>query len=362
MKIKFLKLIDRLLGPIAVAVLPAVRPQPVRTPRRILVIRPGGIGDAVLLLPALRALRAAFPGARIDILAERRNAAAFALAGPGFSPVVCYDAPSGVAAALRSEYDVVIDTEQWYRLSAVIARISGPKLSIGFATNERARLFTHPIPYDLTSYEAYSFFRLLEPLGIASPKSLEVPFLEIPEAARIEARTLVAPLGGRPFLTLFPGASVPEKQWGKENFRDLAARLIARGEALVVVGGRDAAGLVGAAASCGALLDLAGRCSLAVSAALIGQGRALITGDSGLLHIAAGLGTPTVSLFCPSDPGKWAPQGGRHLALSAGRACGPCSRFGTIPPCRQNTPCLAPITVDAVLAALDRVLADAAAP
>lgn len=104
------------------------------------------------------------------------------------------------------------------------------------------------------------------------------------------------------------------------------------------------------------VLDLTGSCSLAATAAVIARGRALVTGDSGLLHIAAGLGTPTVSLFGPSDPRKWGPVGALHRQLQAGLPCSPCSRYGTTPPCPMAGGCLARIPVARVIAAVDDLL------
>lgn len=340
MKATLLKRFDSLMGPLLVrlfckpnAARPVVRPQ------TVLVIRPGGIGDAVLLVPTLRALLTAFPDCRIDTLGEKRNAAAFQLC-PGLHNVYCYDSPSGLAAVLRGRYDVVIDTEQWYRLSAVIARLIRAARSIGFATNERARLFTDSVHYSLHEYEAASFLRLLAPLVVKPAAEVAVPFLTLPPAAVLAARHLLAPLEGKRFVALFPGASVPQKEWGIDNFRATTVALAAAGIAVVVVGGGDARQAGEAIAAGGIALNLAGKGSLMESAAVIGEASVLLSGDSGLLHIAAGLGTATVSLFGPSDPAKWAPKGDGHRVFKSAHPCAPCSRFGTIPPCSVAHKCL----------------------
>jgi len=340
MNASFLKRLDGLVGPLLVSLFGKGRgTQDNPAPRSALIIRPGGIGDAVLLVPALRALQAFYPECRIDILAESRNAAVFAFC-PGLGTVHRYDSRSGLRAALQGNYDLVVDTEQWYRLSALIARFTRAPMRVGFATNERARLFTHPVAYATEQYEALSFFRLLEPLGIAAPAAIKAPFLTLPGAALQAAAGLLAPLSGEPFVTIFPGASVPEKQWGIGNFRELAAALASRGIQPVLVGGEDTRAAGEEIARGGIALNLAGRASLAVTAALLGQGRVLVSGDSGLLHIAAGLGTPTVSLFGPSDPRKWSPQGKRHAVFSCAADCAPCSRFGSIPHCDAGARCL----------------------
>lgn len=350
LKATLLKRLDAAVGPLLTRLLPKRGlPGTPFFPRRFLVIRPGGIGDAVLLIPALTALQKAFPGCRIDVLAESRNAAAFLMC-PGLNRVYRYDCLSDLAALLRTPFDVVIDTEQWYRLSAVIARVIRARRSIGFSTNERGRLFTDPVPYPLQDYELLSFFKLLAPLKVQPPPELAAHFLELPAGALEGARRLLAPLAGKEFVAIFPGASVPEKQWGRERFRQVAESLFAAGIAVVVVGADDARASGDYIARGGLALNLAGRGGLMETAAVLAEARVLLSGDSGLLHIAAGLGTATVSLFGPSDAAKWAPKGKRHVVFSSSLSCAPCSRYGTIR-CSTGARCLdaAPSEVTAAL-------------
>ncbi|QWV99230.1 glycosyltransferase family 9 protein [Geomonas nitrogeniifigens] len=339
MQATLLKRIDALAGPLLARLIPRRRRAAAFVPQSILVIRPGGIGDAVLLIPALRALQAAYPSCRIEILAENRNAAVFEFC-PGLHAVHRYDEPGQLRAVLGLRYDLVIDTEQWYRLSALVARLIRTRRSIGFATNERKRLFTDPVPYDLQEYEPFSFFRLLAPLGIEAPAELPVPFLSVPPAARERAASLLARLGDHPFVAIFPGASVPRKEWGGARFRQVAASAVLAGYAAVVVGGKEESDVGYAIARATGALNLAGEGSLVESAAVIAAARVLVTGDSGLLHIAAGLGTPTLSLFGPSDPRKWAPKGDGHRVFASSLSCAPCAKWGTIPPCTHETPCV----------------------
>lgn len=302
------------------------------SPRSVLFIRPGGIGDAVLLIPALRAVMEKYPTCRIDILAESRNASAFTLF-TGLNKLYRYDFPADLWAVLGNCYDVVVDTEQWYRLSAVVSRFVHAPKAIGFATNDRKRLFTHPVSYSLQDYEPFSFFRLLRPLDIEAPESVAAPYLTIPAASFERAGELLKCLEGRPFVAVFPGASVPEKEWGVENYRRLASVLHAEGVGVAVVGGVDVGAAGDRIAEGGVAVNLAGKGSLADSAAVIGAAEMLVSGDSGLLHIAAGLGKPTVSLFGPSDAVKWAPKGEGDRVFSTDLACAPCSRFGTVAGC-----------------------------
>lgn len=322
-------------------------------PRSLLVIRPGGIGDAALLAPMLNVLKSAYPQARLTVLAERRNCGAFALV-PAVDKILCYDKPRELCAALRGKYDAVIDTEQWHRLSAVVARLAGGTMSVGFATNERRRLFTHTLPYSHDRYEAESFLDLLAPFDIEPPPVMP-PFLTVPTVARAKADELLQGVGGK-FVAIFPGASIPEREWGASNFRLLAERLAGEGKGVVVVGGgEDVADGEEIVSSNG--LNLAGKTSLAETAAVIGRAELLVSGDSGVLHLAVGLGTPTVSLFGPGIRKKWGPRGEHDMIIDRGLPCSPCTRFGYTPQCREGASCIAGISADEVARTVDATLA-----
>lgn len=316
----------------------------------LLLIRPGGIGDAMLLVPAIHFFKKVFPDCEITVLAERRNGVAFALC-PGVSQVLLYDRPKQLLAAMRQRYDVVIDTEQWHRLSAVVARLVRSNLKIGFATNERKRLFNSAIAYAHEDYEAYSFLKLLEPLGISEQK-VQFPFLEVPDDAKKQAEGKLASLVGMTFVVLFPGGSIPERRWGAEKFHRLAVWLNEQGLSIVVVGGgQDREVGKAILASCQGL-NLAGTTSLAETAAVLQRSSLLVGGDSGVLHLAVGLDVPTVSLFGPGIAAKWAPRGKKHIVLNKNLPCSPCTRFGYTPPCPDGGRCIQEISVDEVAEAV----------
>lgn len=350
-KIGLMKTIDSIFGTLFVKIMSASTAGKELIPHSFLIIRPGGIGDAILLIPAVNALKEKFPDIQITALAEKRNASAFKLC-PNVNEVLHYDKPKELLKALRGNYDVVIDTEQWHRLSAVVARLTGAPVSIGYATNERKKLFSHSIPYSHDDYEADSFLNLLTPLGIAENDEIMTPFLVVPENSRIKAGTLLESLASRPFVTIFPGASIPERRWGADNFASVAQRLNEEGIAVVVVGGKgeqtDGDRIVDG--RCG--MNLAGKTSLIETAAIIEKSSVLLSGDSGVLHIGVGLGTPTVSLFGPGITKKWAPKGARHVVINKNLPCSPCTRFGYTPKCPINAKCLSDITVDEVLNAV----------
>ncbi|MGE3549691.1 MAG: glycosyltransferase family 9 protein [Geobacter sp.] len=341
---ELLKQIDGFIGRILVSLAPSPPPpkEPVGYPHSILLIRPGGIGDAVLLAPTTFQLKHSHPDATITVLAEQRNAGVFALV-PVVDQVYCYDQPSEFLAVVRDSYDVVIDTEQWHRLSAVVARLVRAPIKIGFATNERRRMFTHTVPYSHDDYETESFLHLVSTLCNETTTNLTAPFLTIPEQVKTRAHKLLEPLQCKPYLVIFPGASIIERRWGTKKFREVARLLVGTGLQIVVVGSsvdqQDAAII---AENLG--VNLAGKTSLAETAAVIAGAALFISADSGLLHIAIALDVPTVSLFGPGIAAKWAPHGDKHRVVNHNLPCSPCTKFGTTPPCPYNVRCMQEIT------------------
>jgi lipopolysaccharide heptosyltransferase II len=349
-----IKCIDRLAGSILVSLIVKKKPVKGGPVRSILLIRPGGIGDAVLLAPAINSLKKIYPDCHITILAEQRNADVFSLL-PGIEKVLCYDRPNEFIQALRGRYDVMVDTEQWYRLSAVVARLVRAPVKIGFDTNDRRRMFTHSIPYDLNAYEPDNFLALLNPLGVDSQRDPETVSLSLPPQSVSRAGQWLQTLNSDPFVVIFPGSSIPEKCWGTERFIQVSRQIAGYGFKTVVVGGRKDRADGNVIAGAGGL-NLAGMTTLAESAAVIARSGLVVSGDSGVLHLAAGQDVPTVSLFGPSSVAKWAPRGDKHIVLSKKLSCSPCSKFGTTPPCTIEARCMRDITVDEVVNAVTMLL------
>lgn len=353
-KITLLKAVDRIFGATLAHWLPPPRRSAACRMRSFLVIRPGGIGDAVHLIPMVRALLERYPDAHLTVLAERRNAGAFALC-PVPIEVLRYDVPGEFLRALRRRFDVVIDTEQWHRLSSVVARLIRAPVKIGFATNERQRLFTEPIPYAQEDYEAEAFCRLLVPLGIEAHFSGTTPWLTVPQDARERIAALTLPRSGN-YVVLFPGASIAARRWGTERFRALAVEIHKLGWQVLVIGGGEDRAAAQAICREGVGFDFSGMTSLAESAAILAGAALLVSGDSGVLHLGVGLGIPTVSLFGPGIARKWAPRGARHTVLNLHLPCSPCTRFGTTPPCPKQVACLDGIGINAVVSAVKKQL------
>lgn len=356
MKTRVFKKLDSIIGRKTVMLLPApLYPETASSVTSILIIRPGGIGDAVLLAPAIKSFKSSYSNAHITILAEKRNSAVFSFI-PDVDTVLCFDRPYEFFQVLLGKFDVVIDTEQWHRLSAVVTRLIRSPIKIGFDTNERRRMFTHCVRYDPCVYEVDNFPALLKPLGIVCQRDIGSVTMILPLKSLSKAEQLLQPLCSDPFVVIFPGASTEEKRWGADRFRRVAEILSAFGVRIVVVGGKDDLKQGEVIAGGGLGLNLAGLTSLAETAAVIQKSSLLLSGDSGVLHIAAGLGVPTVSLFGPGSVKKWAPRGEHHIVINKGLPCSPCTTFGNTPPCPNNNRCMKDITVDEVVNSVTMML------
>ncbi len=317
-------------------------------PRRILVIRPGGIGDAVLFLPLLRELRQTWPRAALDVLAERRNAGI--VQGTGLADEVFrYDVfPHDLMAVLRRRYDLVIDTEQYHAMSALVTAATRAPRRIGFGTNLRRRLFTQVVPYDQQRYETLLFLELGRAATGGMPSwDPNLPFYELQDEAIEFATRTLAPLGGRALVTIHPGASIPERRWPVDRYADLARLLIEDGFAIVVIGSkadRQSARIMAEGADPRSILDLTGRTTLPQAAAVIAQTSVYVSADTGPLHLAYAVGIPTVHLFGAGVLQKWGPPGRRFRSIAAAVPCSPCTVYGYTPPCVQGLACMLRIT------------------
>ncbi len=348
-----------LLAPLAKRL--AREADPGSPPERVLVIRPGGIGDAVLFIPMLRALREAWPGARLELLMEKRNAGV--VAGTELADeILLYDRlPFGWLAPLRRRYDVVIDTEQFHALSAIVALLTRAPRRIGFGTNRRRLLLTDVVAYNRRVYEVEMFLRLAEAAtGRSGAWDPEQAFYPLTDEARAFAGEVLAPFEGLELVAFHPGASIAERRWPPERYAKVARLASDAGRAVVVLGGPTdvaAAERIARELADRPHINLAGRSNLQEAAAVVARCQAYVSADTGLLHLAYGVGTPTVHLFGPGVLSKWGPPGRRYHNVAYATECSPCTSYGYTPPCCQGLRCMLGITPEQVYAALEGELA-----
>lgn len=343
------------------------KPRIVGSPRSILLIQLGDIGDVVLTLPCIRALRETYPQARIAV-AVWDKAAELLEDCPWLDQVIAVTKRSrsfweelrfqiDFFRNLRSLHcDLAIDLRTGTR-GAIMVFLSGAVQRIGFYADDgklwRNRLFTSLLRRDYTPdlHVADYLLCLLEAFGVTTEQ--RIPELAVAVGKQEEIRFLFEREGipqDKKLVAVQPFSLWQYKEWGKEKYIALIQWLVTEHGAAVLVTGsvaeKDRAEEI--VRSCGAgCYNFAGKTSIAMYAALLQQCRLFIGVDSAGLHIAAAVGTPTVGIFGPSSPVSWAPMGRCHLIVQKNWPCVPCRHKG----CHdsEKSTCLDELTLEEVM-------------
>ncbi len=342
--------------------------QPGPEPKGILVLRFWGVGETILTLPMLKALKAARPDAKITVLCTPRNREVF-FAQPFIDAcrtVWTWQLPALVLANLW-KYDLVLDTEPHFAISAILAFFMG-KRSIGFGYGERAKLYDVKVPYNDRQHVVYTFCDLLQPLGIAA-RPAELVRLKYGEDARKAAELRfeannIQPKTGKPIVGVhaFCGPTAPWRAWPRERFAELIDRITAKyGCTVILTGsGAEAAGneqIISLLKRKGCVYNFPDLASSTLFY-LISQYDLMISNDTGPMHIAAAQGVPAIGLFGPNTPERFGPfPPGRNVAIYHQTPGHPVinvhlNEFG-----KCDGACMRLITVDEVFAAADGILA-----
>jgi lipopolysaccharide heptosyltransferase I len=334
------------------------------------------LGDVVMTLPALAALKASYPSAALDWLVE--PAAAGLLAGhPALNRVLVSPRPAlkKLASAGRlisanrlfnefrrelrqTDYDVVLDLQGLLKSGLMVGLARGRR-KIGFA---RAREGSHWFlnekmpPYDPERHAVRRYLDAAAYLGAEAPEPGR-PYYQPPEHARRSAEALLGQAAGSDLALLNPGAKWATKRWPLAHWQVLARRLAReKGWKLAVTGGpedaAEAEAIAGAAGPPGTALNLCGRTSLPELAAIMARARLVVTADTGPLHLAAAVGAGGLALFGPTRPQRTGPWGGDFEILQPPRPCLGCLRK------KCPRPCLAELTPETVWARLAARLAE----
>lgn len=372
---RLFKALDRWLGVPLVRLLGLLkgpcRAAPLGPGGRVLLVKQSALGDTLLLLPLVKALRGAVGAAgAVDLACTRVNlAAARDLAWldrtwvlePGRLLSRPWQAWA-LARALRGRrYDWAMDLDQWLRSSALLAVASGARGRVGFASpgQHKHAAFHAWVPNGRQAHE-FEQFKAVAALAGLDPGAVE------PYAGFLMREGLLgagaAPRGQAPLVVLHPGAGGGrgwQREWPVERYAQLAVWLRTQGAriALSGAGPREAA-------LCAAIEQGAGpadeRCvdgGLASLVATLCRADLLVCGNTGVMHLAAGLGCPVLALHGPNPVDKWGPLGGpgKALSLAADLPCSPCLSLGFEFGCPAR-PCMESIRLEAVQAAAASLL------
>ena len=331
---------------------------------KILLIRLSSLGDIVLTTPAIRAVRANFPNAHIAMLVAKQSADILR-ENPHLNEIITFDRLAKdkntgemwrIVRLLRQrQFTLAIDLQRKFR-TEILMYFSGATERVG-----KGRLCTVRVSEQGNKHATAHYFDLLHAAGIpAEDRKLE---LFLAESERRDAQQRLKTAGivdGRLKIGLFPGAGWKLREWMPERFAAIADRLVAHFNADVLIfGGPHESELVQTVATLmeRQAIPFAGNLQIRQLAACIEQCDLFLTNDTGPMHIAAGVGTRTVSLFGPGNHIRFQPLGTEHQTIRYDVPCSPCKQFTD--KCKDNI-CMKGIGVDEVWHAISRALGETA--
>lgn len=338
---------------------------------RVVVRGTNWIGDAVMTVPALRALRRLLPHAHIT-LAIREWARAIFTNADFLDDILISETSHGALGNLnRLRHEIALWRERNFDLAvllpnsfdaALVPFAARVPMRSGFATAHRARLLTNPIPVPAWRGERHEVFYYLEIVaqledsltGKVDFAAREPEFdLRVSDARRIHVVEILRARGvnfARPVVAICPGSTNSlAKRWGTERFAALADRLIEQADAeVVLIGAKQEMDVTEQVVSAMRHQPkiLTGELTLAETIAALDLCAVLISNDTGPAHIAAALGTKIIAIFGPTNPLTTRPFGAHAHVVRQPPACAPCM----LRVCPIDHRCMTAITVEEVFA------------
>ena len=342
----------------------------------ILLWMPNWIGDVILTLPSVQSLRRAYPKARITAVVKPPSDELL-LGHPAINTV--HPLPSGpdsgfwkdvkFARSLKKyKFDLGIVLPNSFG-AAFLLSLTGAKNRLGYNTDARDILLTHPIVttnrLKKSQYRVEYYFKIFSPLKMDVPDTVFSPVIK--QEGDLSVREALLNIGldeDEEFIVLHPGTSKVERSWHVERFGILCQKIIKfDGKKLVLIGTKSEEAIIKRIKDyCPpGKVKVSTPINLRVLAGILKKSRIFIGNDSGMMHLAAMVGTPIVSIFGPGNPSTTGPymDSEYYEILSQGYSCSPCRQrfFKECKPSPHNKPyCLEDITVKNVHDAIERLL------
>lgn len=339
---------------------------------RVLIRGVNWVGDSVMTIPALRALRGQMKGDWFSLLIKPQVSAIFEK-DPTIDEIILYtEEYSGIKGKFRI---AKILRERGFTLSvlfqnafdaALIAALSGIPKRVGYSRDLRGALLTNPVDFDDKAKRLHHidyYIYMLKRAGLikkAPPEEDKIPWIFLDLEERLRARMTLKSLK-RPILGINPGAAYGSaKRWGARKFSEVAVSFMTEFDGSVVVFGKDkeeseVAGIIQSACECRTehrVLSLAGKTTLRELIALIGECDMVLSNDSGPMHIAYALRKPIVAIFGSTDPSLTGPPSLGSKVIKHTLHCSPCFERE----CKEGTlACMNGISTDEVSAAIKEI-------
>lgn len=336
--------------------------------QRVCIYRIGNVGDTICAIPAMAAVRRAYPHAHLTLLTspgDRGLAGARELLGGAdwLDEIRVYYNPD--IRTMRGRWNLLKELRQrafdvWIELpnnrctlgaalrNLLFARLAGTRWGYGWRINTINWALQAQSEQIVFPTETDRFLGIVRQAGIrADVVSFPLP-LNMHHARTVDSLLQQHRVDGASLLAIAPGASRPAKRWPTERFVELARLLVKRGFQVVLVGRRSETGIcrqIQQSAGSG-ITNLAGQTELLETCELLKRCSRAISNDSGVQHLAAAMGTPCISLFpCRDVPGKWWPYGDQNIVLRKWVRCHTC----LLDVCPRDNHCLKLIEVSEVM-------------
>ena len=285
------------------------------------------IGDSILSSSLLPALKKKFPNAKMIIFCSKANAAIYPLI-EGFDELVVLPITNPLKSwAILKKYpvDVVIDTSQWFRLGALYAWLANPKWSIGFKTKNQNRHYAYDeaVAHSDQIHELENFQNLLAPLGceLSETLALRKDLRNIQELKFMQL--------GEPYVVFHPWASGTNsamREWPEQSWIELARQLQEKGLKVVISGSnadqKRARELANQINRDNSVEVVAGKVNLKELSNILLHAKACISVNTGIAHLSAALGVPTIALNGPTHSIRWGVQGKNIMNLDVSKEQG----------------------------------------
>ena len=338
--------------------------------KNILVVKLSAIGDVIHALPVSYALKEAWPDARVTWVVEP-PAYPLLVDNPYIDDIILFEKKKFKslggfmqnigpfkARLQQTRYDAALDLQGLFK-SAAIAWLSGAPVRLGTCNmRECSDKISRPVigPH-ARGHIVERYLDVARELGC--PVNKVVFPVEISDRDADLSARILQQAGARaenPYVVLAVGANWPNKRWPAKSFAQLSDWLYEQKIIPVIVGGgmvdSQLSGEIAAAAEIPPV-NLVGKTTLKQLACIIRQARLTLGGDTGPVHLSAGLGTPTVMVMGPTDANRNGPYGQLANAIEADRPCKYCWKRA----CPKGLDCLSRISVDQVKAKIQQVLA-----
>ncbi len=328
---------------------------------KVLIRSANWVGDVVMSLPAIRAVRAYFRGAEITVLAKPWVADLYRHL-PDIDRIFVYDregrhaGPRGIlrlCSELRQfRFDVGISIQNAFE-AALLLWLSRVPIRIGYAADARSLLLTHRVyrTKAVRSLHQLDYYRaLLEGVGIPVPdRSIRLVLSTDERLWAEEQLALFGTNSSEVIIGINPGAAFgTAKRWPEDRWIELSRRMLGSGIDRILVFGSPSETTLGeaiASAVGSRCHSLCGKTDLRQAMALIAACRLLVTNDSGLMHVAAALNVPLVAIFGPTRHDQTSPVSQTARLIRVPVDCSPCMK----PHCPTDHRCMTAVSVDQVL-------------